>query len=235
MSVDPVEIAKFDALAQDWWNPEGLMKPLHQLNPLRLQVIEKYLSLYQKKVLDMGCGGGLLSEAMARCQAQVTGIDLSERLVQVAKEHAQGQNLSIEYRLISSAALAAELPNHFDIVTCMELLEHVPDPDQLVRECATLVKPGGTIFFATLNRNWQSFFKAIIGAEYVLKLLPKGTHQYAKFIRPSELTLWATESGLTLKGFQGMAYNPLLEKFSISDNISVNYMAYFQRPDVINP
>lgn len=230
MSVDPAEIAKFDALAADWWNPQGAMKPLHQLNPLRLQVIQNHLNLSQQNVLDIGCGGGLLSEAMAGCQAQVTGIDLSEQLLKVASQHACEKSLDINYRLISSTAFAAENPAHFDVVTCMELLEHVPDPDQLVQECATLVKPGGAVFFATLNRNWQSFFKAIIGAEYLLGLLPKGTHHYAQFIRPSELVLWASRSGLTLTGLQGITYNPLLDKFSLSTDISVNYLAYFQRP-----
>jgi 2-polyprenyl-6-hydroxyphenyl methylase / 3-demethylubiquinone-9 3-methyltransferase len=229
MSVDPAEIAKFDALANDWWNPLGAMKPLHQLNPLRLQVIQNQVPLQQQKVLDIGCGGGLLSEAMARRDAQVTGIDLSEQLIKLARQHAQEQGLTIDYHLIDSAAFSTSHPAAFDVVTCMELLEHVPEPEQLVQECAALVKAGGIVFFATLNRNLQSFFKAIIGAEYLLRLLPKGTHQYAKFIRPSELTLWASRSGLVLKGFQGIIYNPLLDKFSFSKDIAVNYMAYFQR------
>ncbi len=229
MSVDPSEIAKFDALSNDWWNPLGAMKPLHQLNPLRLQFIQNQIPLAQQKVLDIGCGGGLLSEAMARRDALVTGIDLAEQLLEVARQHAQQQGLTIDYRFIDSAAFNASHPSTFDIVTCMELLEHVPEPEQLVQECAALVKPGGVVFFATLNRNLQSFLKAIIGAEYLLRLLPKGTHRYAQFIRPSELTLWASRSGLTLKGFQGIVYNPLIDKFSFSKDISVNYMAYFQR------
>lgn len=232
MTVNAAEIAKFDALAQEWWNPLGAMKPLHLLNPVRLQVIQAQVKLAQKNVLDIGCGGGLLSEAMASCQAQVTAIDLSQSLISVAQQHATSQGLAIDYRLISSTALAAERPGYFDIVTCMELLEHVPDPDQLVQECAALVKPGGSVFFATLNRNWHSFLKAIIGAEYILGLLPKGTHHYAQFIRPSELTLWAARSGLTLTGLQGITYNPLNERFSLSADVSVNYMAYFQRPGV---
>lgn len=229
MSVNPAEIAKFDALAQDWWNPHGAMKPLHQLNPLRLQVIQSLTELNQKTVLDIGCGGGLLSEAMSRCLAEVCGIDLSESLLETARQHATQQGLNIHYQLIDSNQLAAQSPAHFDIVTCMELLEHVPDPDQVVKDCAQLVKPGGLVFFATINRNWQSFFKAIIGAEYVLKLLPRGTHQYSQFIRPSELTLWASRSELTFRGLQGIVYNPLTDKFALSNDVSVNYMAYFQR------
>lgn len=229
MAVDPAEIAKFDALAQEWWNPAGAMKPLHQLNPLRLQAIQSRISLSQQTVLDIGCGGGLLSEAMARCGARVTGIDLSESLLQTARQHAQSQELDIDYRLISSAELAAENPEHFDIVTCMELLEHVPNPADMVRECAVLAKPGGLIVFATLNRNWQSFVKAIVGAEYIFGMLPKGTHHYAQFIRPSELTLWAAHSNLSLSGFQGVVYNLLLDKFSLSPDVSVNYMAFFSK------
>lgn len=229
MTVDPAEIAKFDALAQEWWNPDGAMKPLHQLNPLRLQAIQSRISLSQCTVLDIGCGGGLLSEAMARCGARVTGIDLSESLLQTARQHAQSQELDIDYRLISSTELAAENPGHFDIVTCMELLEHVPNPDDLVRECAVLAKPGGLIVFATLNRNWQSFIKAIVGAEYIFGMLPKGTHHYAQFIRPSELTLWAARSNLSLLSFQGVVYNLLLDKFSLSPDVSVNYMAFFHK------
>ncbi len=229
MSANPAEIAKFDALAQDWWNPQGAMKPLHQLNPLRLKIIQNHAALNQQQVLDIGCGGGLLSEAMARCQAQVTAIDLSEQLIQIAQQHAQQQRLAIDYQLVSSTELAAQRPEAFDTVTCMELLEHVPDPHQVIQECATLVKPGGMVFFATINRNLQAFLKAIIGAEYLLRLLPKGTHQYAQFIRPSELTIWAIRSGLTLKGLQGIEYNPFTDKFSESKNIAVNYMAYFQK------
>ncbi len=227
MSVNPEEIAKFNALAADWWNPSGPMKPLHQLNPLRLQAIQKQLPLSQLKILDIGCGGGLLSEAMAGCHAEVTGIDLSDQLIQVAEKHAEKQNLNITYRLIDSASLALESPKYYDAITCMELLEHVPDPEQLIADCANLVKPGGMIFFATLNRNLQSFLKAIIGAEYILRLLPKGTHDYNQFIRPSELSLWASRAGLSFKGLQGFTYNLFLDQFNLSHNISVNYMASY--------
>ncbi len=229
MSVDLNEIAKFDALAKDWWDPLGPMKPLHQLNPLRFKAITQQVKLAGKKILDIGCGGGLLSETMAKAQAQVTGIDLSESLIKTASQHAQQQGLNIEYRLQSSTELVNEQREAFDIITCMELLEHVPDPDLLIQECAKLVKPDGMIFFATINRNWQSFLKAIVGAEYILKLLPRGTHQYSQFIRPSELTLWANRSGLSLKGFQGFSYNPLLQQFHLSEDISVNYLAFYTR------
>lgn len=223
------EIAKFDALAKDWWNPAGPMKPLHLLNPLRLQYIKNQTDLFQQQVLDIGCGGGLLSEAMAKCQATVTGIDLSESLLTVAKQHADTQGLTIDYQLINSGEFAEQNPARYDVITCMELIEHVPDPDKIIQDCARLIKPGGIVFFATINRNIQSFFKAIIGAEYVLGLLPKGTHQYANFIKPSEMTLWASQVGLTLKGLQGIIYKPFIQKFDYSDDVSVNYMAYFQK------
>ncbi len=229
MTANPEEIAKFNALAKDWWNPAGPMKPLHLLNPLRLQVIKQAFALEHKKILDVGCGGGLLCEAMAIHQAEVLGIDLSEALLDVARKHATAQNLKIEYRLIDSTALAKEKPASFDAVTCMELLEHVPDPEQIIQDCAKLVKPGGRVFFATINRNWQSFLKAIIGAEYILRLLPPGTHSYAQFIQPSELTLWTSRSGLSFRGLQGFSYNPLSEKFSLSQDISVNYIAIYER------
>lgn len=229
MSADPREIAKFDALAQDWWNPNGAMKPLHLLNPLRLRFIQQHVDLNHKRLLDIGCGGGLLSEAAARSGCDVTGIDLSASLLAVAREHAEQQSLTITYHQISAADWAAQSPGIYDVITCMELLEHVPDPDALVRECAQLLKPGGFVFFATLNRNWQSFLKAIIGAEYILKLLPKGTHQYAKFIRPSELTTWARQNGLRLKGLQGLNYHPFSEKFIFSQDVSVNYLIYFEK------
>lgn len=231
-SVDPIEIAKFSALANEWWDPNGPMKPLHQLNPLRLQYLQNHALLEDKNVLDIGCGGGLLSEAMASCGANVTGIDLSEELINVAKQHATMQTLLVDYRHVSSTELAAQLPQAFDIITCMELLEHVPDPAQLIRECSLLLKPEGVVFFATLTRNLRSFLGAIVAAEYLLKLLPKGTHQYEKFIRPSELTKWANQNHLTLKGLQGIIFNPFSGKFHFSKEISINYLAYFQN-DVV--
>ncbi|MBS0350376.1 MAG: bifunctional 2-polyprenyl-6-hydroxyphenol methylase/3-demethylubiquinol 3-O-methyltransferase UbiG [Proteobacteria bacterium] len=229
MSANPAEIAKFTPWAQDWWNPEGPMKPLHQINPLRLQVIKNTVDLSGKQVLDVGCGGGLLSEALASCQAQVTGIDLNESLIETAKRHAQQHGLAIDYQLISSTQLLAKQSGCFDVITCMELLEHVPDPAEIIKECALLAKPGGMLFFATLNRNIQSFIKAILAAEYLLKLLPKGTHQYGQFLRPSEITLWAAQNGLQFKGLQGMTYNPFTGQFSLSKDVSVNYMLVFIR------
>ncbi len=231
-SVDPIEIAKFSALANEWWDPNGPMKPLHQLNPLRLQYLQNHALLEDKNILDIGCGGGLLSEAMAGCGANVTGIDLSEELINVAKQHATMQTLLVDYRHVSSTELAAQLPQAFDIITCMELLEHVPDPAQLIRECSLLLKPEGVVFFATLTRNLRSFLGAIVAAEYLLKLLPKGTHQYEKFIRPSELTKWANQNHLTLKGLQGTIFNPFSGKFRFSKEISINYLAYFQNDAV---
>jgi 2-polyprenyl-6-hydroxyphenyl methylase/3-demethylubiquinone-9 3-methyltransferase len=229
MPANPDELAKFAAMAQDWWNPSGPMKPLHQLNPLRLQAIQKIVSLDHKRVLDVGCGGGLLSEAMAEVHAEVLGIDLNEPLLQVARQHAQAKKLKLEYRLVDSAQLAKDAPENFEVVTCMELLEHVPDPEQIIQDCAKLVKPGGTVFVATINRNWQSFLKAIVGAEFILNLLPKGTHEYGQFIRPSELAVWASRSGLRFKGLQGFGYNPLTGQFSLNTDVSVNYMASFER------
>lgn len=229
MTANPEEIAKFTALAKDWWNPSGPMRPLHLLNPLRLQAIQKIVTLDHKKIVDVGCGGGLLCEAMAKHKAEVLGIDLSDALLDTAREHATAENLTIDYRLIDSKVLAQEQPACFDVVTCMELLEHVPDPEQIIRDCAQLVKPGGMVFFATINRNWQSFVKAIIGAEYLLRLLPPGTHNYSQFIRPSELTLWTSRTKLIFKGLQGFIYNPLSEKFSLSTDVSVNYLAFYER------
>lgn len=227
--IDQLEIAKFDALAKDWWESDGPMKPLHQLNPIRLQYIDHHAALANKTVLDIGCGGGLLTEAMARSGAKVTGIDLSESLIKVAQQHAASQSLDIHYQFVSSNELARQNPQPFEIITCMELLEHVPNPNQIIQDCANLVKPGGLVFFATINRNLKAFLNAILGAEYLLGLLPKGTHQYAKLIKPSELTLWASRHGLHLEGIQGVGYNPLSGKFMHSQDVSVNYMIYFKK------
>jgi 2-polyprenyl-6-hydroxyphenyl methylase/3-demethylubiquinone-9 3-methyltransferase len=230
-NVDPQELAKFSELAHRWWDPDSEFRPLHQINPLRLEWIDELARLKGRRALDVGCGGGLLAEAMARRASHVTGIDLAARPLGVARLHALESSVeNIEYREIAAEALAAEVPGHFDVVTCMEMLEHVPDPSSVVRACGTLVRPGGWVFFSTLNRNPKSFLFAIIGAEYVLGLLPKGTHEYARFIRPSELARWARESGLTLEGSKGMEYNPLTRRYRLSGDTSVNYLFACRRP-----
>jgi 2-polyprenyl-6-hydroxyphenyl methylase/3-demethylubiquinone-9 3-methyltransferase len=230
-NVDPQELAKFSELAHRWWDPDSEFRPLHQINPLRLEWIDELARLKGRRALDVGCGGGILAEAMARRASHVTGIDLASRPLGVARLHALESSVeNIEYREIAAEALAAEVPGHFDVVTCMEMLEHVPDPSSVVRACATLVRPGGWVFFSTLNRNPKSFLFAIIGAEYVLGLLPKGTHEYARFIRPSELARWARESGLTLEGSKGMEYNPLTRRYRLSGDTSVNYLFACRRP-----
>lgn len=230
-NVDPQELAKFSELAHRWWDPDSEFRPLHQINPLRLEWIDELARLKGRRALDVGCGGGILAEAMARRASHVTGIDLAARPLGVARLHALESGVeNIEYREISAEALAAEVPGHFDVVTCMEMLEHVPDPSSVVRACATLVRPGGWVFFSTLNRNPKSFLFAIIGAEYVLGLLPKGTHEYARFIRPSELARWARESGLTVEGSKGMEYNPLTRRYRLSGDTSVNYLFACRRP-----
>jgi 2-polyprenyl-6-hydroxyphenyl methylase/3-demethylubiquinone-9 3-methyltransferase len=230
-NVDPQELAKFSELAHRWWDPDSEFRPLHQINPLRLEWIDSLAHLKGQRALDVGCGGGILAEAMARRASHVTGIDLAARPLGVARLHALESGVeNIDYREIAAEALAAETPGHFDVVTCMEMLEHVPDPSSVVRACATLVRPGGWVFFSTLNRNPKSFLFAIIGAEYVLGLLPKGTHEYARFIRPSELARWARESGLTLEGSKGMEYNPLTRRYRLSGDTSVNYLFACRRP-----
>jgi 2-polyprenyl-6-hydroxyphenyl methylase/3-demethylubiquinone-9 3-methyltransferase len=230
-NVDPQELAKFSELAHRWWDPDSEFRPLHQINPLRLEWIDSLAHLKGQRALDVGCGGGILAEAMARRASQVTGIDLATRPLGVARLHALEAGVeNIEYREIAAEALAAEAPGRFDVVTCMEMLEHVPDPSSVVRACATLVRPGGWVFFSTLNRNPKSFLFAIIGAEYVLRLLPKGTHEYARFIRPSELARWSRESGLTLEGSKGMEYNPLTRRYRLSGDTSVNYLFACRRP-----
>jgi 2-polyprenyl-6-hydroxyphenyl methylase/3-demethylubiquinone-9 3-methyltransferase len=230
-NVDPQELAKFSELAHRWWDPDSEFRPLHQINPLRLEWIDELARLKGRRALDVGCGGGILAEAMARRASHVTGIDLAARPLGVARLHALESSVeNIEYREIAAEALAAEVPGHFDVVTCMEMLEHVPDPSSVVRACGTLVRPGGWVFFSTLNRNPKSFLFAIIGAEYVLGLLPKGTHEYARFIRPSELARWARESGLTLEGSKGMEYNPLTRRYRLSGDTSVNYLFACRRP-----
>jgi 2-polyprenyl-6-hydroxyphenyl methylase/3-demethylubiquinone-9 3-methyltransferase len=230
-NVDAQELAKFSELAHKWWDPESEFRPLHQINPLRLEWVDELATLRGKAVLDVGCGGGILAEAMARRAAQVTGIDLAARPLGVARLHALEAGVeNLSYREVATEALAAEQPAAFDVVTCMEMLEHVPDPAAVVRACATLVKPGGWVFFSTLNRNPKSFLFAIIGAEYVLRLLPRGTHEYARFIRPSELARWSRDAGLTLQGSRGMQYNPLTRRYWLSADTSVNYLVACRRP-----
>jgi 2-polyprenyl-6-hydroxyphenyl methylase/3-demethylubiquinone-9 3-methyltransferase len=225
INADAQELAKFSELAHKWWDPESEFRPLHQINPLRLEWIDELASLKSKAVLDVGCGGGILAEAMARRSGHVTGIDLAARPLGVARLHALESGVAnLDYREISTEALAAERPGAFDVVTCMEMLEHVPDPAAVVQACSTLVKPGGWVFFSTLNRNPKAFVFAILGAEYVLRLLPKGTHEYARFIRPSELARWAREGGLTLQGSRGLEYNPLTRRYKLSGDTSVNYL-----------
>lgn len=230
-NVDAQELAKFSELAHRWWDPESEFRPLHQINPLRLEWLDELASLRGKQVLDVGCGGGILAEAMARRASHVTGIDLAARPLGVARLHALEAGVAnIDYREIATEALAAEQPSSFDVVTCMEMLEHVPDPSAVVRACATLVKPGGWVFFSTLNRNPKSFLFAIVGAEYVLRLLPRGTHEYARFIRPSELARWSRDAGLGLHGSRGMEYNPFTRRYWLSDDTSVNYLIACRRP-----
>ena len=224
-NVDPAELAKFSALAHRWWDPTSEFRPLHEINPLRLAHIEKLAGgLKGKRILDVGCGGGILAEAMAAKGAIVTGIDLADKPLKVAMLHRMETGSMLDYRLISAEELAAQSPASFDIVTCMEMLEHVPDPPSTIRACAQLVKPGGPVFFSTINRNPKSFLFAIVGAEYVLNLLPKGTHEYARFIRPSELTRACRDAGLNATDLTGMTYNPLTKVYSLGRDVDVNYL-----------
>jgi 2-polyprenyl-6-hydroxyphenyl methylase/3-demethylubiquinone-9 3-methyltransferase len=235
VNADPAEIAKFTALAQSWWDPAGPSKPLHDLNPLRLKYIEGAVALSArpdqaaKNVVDVGCGGGILSEAMARAGARVLGIDLSRAVLDVAELHALDSKIEVRYREIAAEALALERRAEFDLVTCMEMLEHVPDPAATLSALAALAKPGGDVIVSTLNRNPQAFLVAILGAEYVARVLPRGTHQYLKFIRPSELAAWGRKAGLELRDLTGIAYNPLNRSFRLSSDTRVNYLAHFQR------
>lgn len=225
VNADQAELDKFGALASRWWDPESEFKPLHAINPLRLEWIQESVgSLAGKKVLDVGCGGGILSEAMARSGAQVTGIDLADKSLKIAKLHGLESGVKVEYRKVPVEQLAAEQPGQYDVVTCMEMLEHVPDPASIVRACAALTKPGGWVFFSTLNRNPKSFLFAIIGAEYVLRLLPRGTHTYDMFIKPSELAAAARGAGLEPVGMRGMEYNPITQIYSLTSDTSVNYL-----------
>ena len=229
-NVDQGELAKFNSLASRWWDKEGEFRPLHQINPLRLDWIRQHVKLAGCKAVDIGCGGGILAEAMAACKATVTGIDMADGPLAVARLHQLESGAEVDYRQSTAEALAAEEPGKYDVVTCLEMLEHVPDPSQVIRSCMELVKPGGHVFFSTINRNPKSFLFAIVGAEYVLKLLPRGTHEYEKFIRPSELEQWARAAGLELQVSTGMHYNPLTKEYSLGPNLDVNYLMYFQRP-----
>jgi len=231
-NADPQELAKFSELAHRWWDPESEFRPLHQINPLRLEWIARLTGgLRGKRALDVGCGGGILADAMARQGAEVLGIDLAGKALKVAQLHAlEAGTPSVRYREVAAEALAAEEPDAFDVVTCMEMLEHVPDPSSIVRACATLVRPGGHVFFSTLNRNPKSFLFAIVGAEYVLNLLPRGTHEYERFIRPSELARWCRDAGLELTATRGMQYNPLTRRYWLNDDTSVNYLFACRRP-----
>ncbi|NOY62675.1 MAG: bifunctional 2-polyprenyl-6-hydroxyphenol methylase/3-demethylubiquinol 3-O-methyltransferase UbiG [Gammaproteobacteria bacterium] len=227
INVDPHEIAKFEALASRWWDRESEFKPLHDINPLRLGYIEKQSGgLAGKKVLDVGCGGGILSEGMASASATVTGIDLGEAPLSVAKLHLLESGLEVDYQNIAAEAFAEQNPATFDVVTCMEMLEHVPDPASIIGACARLVKPDGHLFFSTINRNPKSYLFAILGAEYVLKMLPKGTHEYRRFIRPAELGQWLREHHLKLDNLTGMSYNPISGHYWLGRDVSVNYVAH---------
>lgn len=231
-NVDHREISKFDALAARWWDPEGEFKPLHQINPLRLGYIETRAGkLKGCKALDVGCGGGILAEALAMHGAEVTGLDMAEAPLAVARLHLKESGLKVDYQLATAEAWAAGHPARYDIVTCMEMLEHVPDPAAVVQACMTLTRPGGQVFFSTINRNLKAFMLAIVGAEYVLRLIPRGTHEYAKFIRPSELAGWLRQAGLELQDSTGVHYDPLSRRYRLGGNVDVNYIMHCTRPD----
>lgn len=225
-NVDPSELSKFSELAHRWWDPEGEFRPLHEINPLRLNWIKGNSPLSGLRVLDVGCGGGILAESMALAGAEVTGIDLAEKSLSVARLHGLESGVKVAYRQISAESLAEENPAAFDVVTCLEMLEHVPSPASTIGACARLVKPGGHVYFSTINRNPKSFLFAIVGAEYLLKILPKGTHSFDRFIKPSELMRWARESGLTTEGMTGLHYNPLTRLYSLKDDTEVNYLLH---------
>ncbi len=229
-NVDQAEIAKFEELAHRWWDPESEFKPLHQINPLRLDYIDRRVGgLAGKRVVDVGCGGGILAESMARRGARVTAIDMGEAPLAVARLHQLESGVEVDYRQSTAEALAETEPESFDVVTCMEMLEHVPDPASVVAACARLAKPGGQVFFSTLNRNPKSWLFAIVGAEYLLQLLPKGTHDYSKFIKPSELESWARQAGLQVRELTGMSYNPFTRTYSLGPDVDVNYLVHCTR------
>jgi 2-polyprenyl-6-hydroxyphenyl methylase/3-demethylubiquinone-9 3-methyltransferase len=235
VNVDPAEIAKFSELAHRWWDPSSEFRPLHEINPLRLDYIDRQSRLAGKEVLDIGCGGGILAEAMVDRGARVSGIDMSERALKVAQLHLLESGRSVDYRLVSAEALAAEAPGRYDIVTCMELLEHVPDPASTVGACARLLRPGGAVYFSTISRNPKAYLYAILGAEYVLKLLPRGTHDYAKFIRPSELAGMCRGNGLEVADMVGMTYSPVTQRYALSWDTSVNYIMHCRGEQASQP
>jgi len=228
-NVDPAEVAKFEALAARWWDTEGDFRPLHQINPLRLDWIRQRVDLAGRRVLDVGCGGGILAEAMATAGARVTGIDAAPAPLAVARLHLAESGTDVEYVHCTAEALASERAGEYDVVTCLEMLEHVPSPPDVIDACRRLVRPGGDVFFSTINRNPKSFLFAIVGAEYVLRLLPRGTHEYGKFIRPSELEAWARHAGLDHCDSTGMQYNPMTRQYSLGPDVDVNYLMHFKR------
>ncbi len=230
-NVDPSEIAKFDALASNWWDTEGESKPLHDINPLRLDFISSYCTLKDSQAIDVGCGGGILSEALAKSGAKTTGIDMGEMALNVAKLHALEAQLSIDYQQITAEEKAQQAANSFDIVTCMEMLEHVPEPFSVIQACADLAKPGGDVFFSTLNRHPKAYLLAVLGAEYIMNMLPKGTHDYKRFIKPSELAKWCRQSGLEVNHIKGISYNPLNQTFNLSDDVKVNYLLHCKKAE----
>lgn len=230
-NIDTAELAKFEAMADKWWDPNSEFKPLHDINPLRLNYIDNIASLAGKQVLDVGCGGGILSESMAQRGAVVTGIDMGEAPLSVARIHQQKSGVEVNYLHSTAEKMAEESPESYDIVTCLEMLEHVPDPSSVIRACHRLVKPGGHAFFSTINRNPKSYLFAIIGAEYVLQLLPKGTHDYKKLIKPSELSAWSRAAGLVVKKVTGMTYNPFTKKYKLGNNVDVNYLIHTEKPE----
>lgn len=230
-NVDPAEIAKFNDIASRWWDLDGEFKPLHLLNPTRLGYISDQLGgLFEKVVVDVGCGGGILAESMARAGAQVTGLDMAEESLMVARLHAMEAGVQVDYQQSTAEQFAANHPAHFDVVTCMEMLEHVPDPASVIKACADLVQPGGTVIFSTINKHWKAYAMAIIGAEYVMQLVPKGTHDYAKFIRPSQLMHWAESAGLTITSATGLHFNPLTSEFKVGPGVDVNYFVVAHKP-----
>ena len=228
-NTDPLEVAKFEALASRWWDTQGDFKPLHDINPLRLAFVDNGAGLADKRILDVGCGGGILAESMAARGATVTGVDASQAALTTARLHLHESGVEVDYICATAEQMAEQHPGAFDLVTCMELLEHVPEPASVVDACATLVRPGGEVIFSTINRNPKAYLLAVIGAEYLLGLLPKGTHDYAKFIRPSELAAWSRSAELTLEELKGLSYNPVTRRYRLGDNLDVNYLARLRR------